>query len=401
MKHNPTTTQHQRSIILGVFLWFLGISFCMPFLPLYLQQIGRYDTGQAALWAGIAFALTPGLAAISAPIWGAIADRVGRRIMLQRSLLIFAVALALMGAATSPYQILILRGIMGLVGGFSSAAVALISTGVTDDRLTTLVGRIQSARLLGMGLGPLPGGILADLLGYRATCFATSLLGMLSLAIITRWTRADAGRGGWRRKQDGTRPDHPLIWRALVPALAVGFLARATERTFDPILPLFLSSLPSTSLGLATATAIVTSAGLIGAVAGAATASFQSRHFGPGRAVAGAIVLAGVAFAAVMAAWSVLVVAGLRVLIGVALGAAFTISIASIASDSPEERRSFVLGVSASVASVGGALGYLIGGALGSVSLEKVFAVDAILMVVALAAHGTGWWRRSRGRRLR
>ena len=66
-------------------LWFaqvtaiFGFSFAFPFLPVYLRQLGVHDPGALAVWTGVAGGVSGATLAVMSPIWGALADRYGRR----------------------------------------------------------------------------------------------------------------------------------------------------------------------------------------------------------------------------------------------------------------------------------------------------------------------------------
>ena len=72
----------------------------MPFLPLYIRQLGVTDVGEIALWTGVSLGVTPALTALLAPFWGRLADRFGRKIMVARSLVSFVVVMAAMAFVT-------------------------------------------------------------------------------------------------------------------------------------------------------------------------------------------------------------------------------------------------------------------------------------------------------------
>lgn len=122
---------------LGCFLTGAAFSLVMPFLPLYVEQLGV--TGHSALnmWSGLVFSITFLFSAIASPFWGGLADRKGRKIMLLRSALGMAIIMALMGLAQNVWQFLILRALLGLLGGFIPNANALIATpnSATQKRL--------------------------------------------------------------------------------------------------------------------------------------------------------------------------------------------------------------------------------------------------------------------------
>ncbi len=66
----------------------------MPFLPLYIRELGVTDDGDIALWAGLALGVTPAVAALCGPLWGRVGDRFGNKILVQRSLLSFVVVMS-------------------------------------------------------------------------------------------------------------------------------------------------------------------------------------------------------------------------------------------------------------------------------------------------------------------
>lgn len=130
---NDTPINWKRNLIvawLGCFLTGAAFSLVMPFLPLYVEQLGV--TGHSALnmWSGIVFSITFLFSAIASPFWGGLADRKGRKLMLLRSALGMGIVMVLMGLAQNIWQFLILRALLGLLGGFVPNANALIATQV-------------------------------------------------------------------------------------------------------------------------------------------------------------------------------------------------------------------------------------------------------------------------------
>ena len=161
-----TSTRNERGLVATVFVCFAGTYFLMPFIPLYVQELGGFDAPTTALLSGMILGATPLVSGIVAPFWGMLADRFGRRIMLQRSLFGFALCLGAMGLATEPWHLLAIRAVEGLFGGFMASAAALISTTSPPERVSIGIGRTHAARVLGMAAGPVPGGLMAD---YAAT----------------------------------------------------------------------------------------------------------------------------------------------------------------------------------------------------------------------------------------
>ncbi|EDN9957645.1 multidrug efflux MFS transporter Lde, partial [Listeria monocytogenes] len=118
----------------GCFLTGTGLNLIMPFLPLYIEELGVHNPDQVSMWSGIALSSTFLVSAIMSPIWGKLADQKGRRIMLLRAALGMAIAMILMGLVSNVYQFVGLRLLMGIFSGYISTANALIATQVPRHR---------------------------------------------------------------------------------------------------------------------------------------------------------------------------------------------------------------------------------------------------------------------------
>ena len=169
------------ALSLIVFTAFVGFQFFSPFLPLYVQELGVTDPARVAIWSGVLLAVTPSVAAVLAPVWGILADRVGRKLMMIRSLVGFAVIIAAMGLVTSVTQLFVARLLQGVFAGFSVMAMALASVSCPRDKVPVAIGRVQSAQLLSVAVGPAVGGYVASHFGIRFAFFVTAGLCALSL----------------------------------------------------------------------------------------------------------------------------------------------------------------------------------------------------------------------------
>ena len=159
---------------LGCFLTGAAFSLVMPFLPLYVEQLGV--TGHSALnmWSGLVFSITFLFSAVASPFWGGLADRKGRKIMLLRSALGMAIVMMQMGLAQNIWQFLVLRALLGLLGGFIPNANALIATQIPRQKSGWALGTLSTGAVSGALLGPLAGGFLADHWGLRTVFFLTA-----------------------------------------------------------------------------------------------------------------------------------------------------------------------------------------------------------------------------------
>ncbi|QWA12818.1 multidrug efflux MFS transporter MdtG [Sodalis ligni] len=160
----------------GCFLTGAAFSLIMPFLPLYVEMLGVTDPRELNMWSGAVFSITFLFSAIASPFWGGLADRRGRKIMLLRSALGMAIVMALMGLAQNIGQFLVLRALLGLLGGFVPNANALIATQVPRNKSGWALGTLSTGAVGGALIGPLIGGLLADHYGLRLVFFITALV---------------------------------------------------------------------------------------------------------------------------------------------------------------------------------------------------------------------------------
>ena len=169
------------ALALVVFTAFVGFQFFAPFCRSTSRSWASptrrgWPSGPACCWPSRP-ACRPARTAL-----GRLSDRVGRKIMLIRSLAGFVVIIAAMGLVTSVYQLFIARLLQGVFAGFSVMAMAVASVSCPRDKVPVAIGRVQSAQLLSAAVGPFVGGYIASHFGIRATFFVTAALCALALA---------------------------------------------------------------------------------------------------------------------------------------------------------------------------------------------------------------------------
>src|SRR4051812_7442314 len=174
----PGWTLTLYAVWAGEMLALIGFSSRVPFLPFFLGDLGVTDVDNQLLWSGGINAVGAAAMALTAPLWGLLADRYGRKPMLLRGLFGGAIVVALMGFSTAPWQLVALRVAEGTLTGTVAAATALIATSAPKPRLGYALGMVQTAVFAGAAGGPLLGGIAYDSLGPRGTfLLAGAMLG--------------------------------------------------------------------------------------------------------------------------------------------------------------------------------------------------------------------------------
>ena len=348
----------------------VGFSLRVPFLPFYLADLGASSTDEQAIWAGLINAGGAGVMAITAPIWGAVADRRGRKPMLLRSMFAAMVTIALMGLATAPWHLVGLRLLEGALTGTVTAATALVAATAPKDRLGFSLGMIQTAVFSGSSLGPLFGGVLADQIGYRATFLVGGAMlgasGLIVLLVVKERfvppTTPRAGRGGRRA---AIRATLGLVLGGTMLTLTLTMLVlRFAASAVQPIVPLFVAQLDGAGNGSASVAGLAL--GVLGLTSAVSAIFFGRRgdRTGHRRILLGCAAGAGLLYlpmALVQSAWQLIV---LQALFGVAAGGLVPSANALIADRTAPERRGVVFGLTAAAAAFGGFLGPLVGSGL-------------------------------------
>src|SRR5918993_5258574 len=151
------------AVAIASFVGFTGFTLVMPFLPLYLQQLGVSDVGEVALWSGLSLGITPAITALLAPFWGRLADRFGRKIMVERSLVSFILLMAGLALVTKAWHVFALRAVQGLFAGYGAIALTMAAESAPADRTAYAIGTVHTAQRLGPALGPIIGGVVAQI----------------------------------------------------------------------------------------------------------------------------------------------------------------------------------------------------------------------------------------------
>ena len=381
-------------VMFAVFVSFTGFTFVLPFLPLYITQLGVTNRGDAALWSGLLFGVSPLLSGLLAPFWSVLAERRGRKVMLQRSLGAFVILIVLMAFVTNVYQLLALRLGIGLFGGVAAMSVALASTLAPRHRVGEAVGMIQATQLSGGIAAPFIGGVIVDAFGLHSSFFLASALCAVAFLIITFAYKEEQERGTIAAttaapvvagaKQRGAVRDFlhlPLFVGLLVAAFTIQFV----DKSFGPLLPLYIATLDAPAERIGTITGIVMTLGALTGSIAAVTVGRISVRVEPRRILfvslgAGALLCLPLAF--VSHWWQLLV---LRLFLGLFTGGALTLAYAIGGRDLPAGAKMGAFGTLAGVGQIGGATAPFVTGALSKwASLSAIFVVDAVLYLLLI-----------------
>jgi DHA1 family multidrug resistance protein-like MFS transporter len=163
----------------------IGMSACIPFLPLYIRELGIRDLAEAQRWCGLVYAAPFFLAILVTPFWGNLSDgKYGKKLMVVRAIFGLAFAMFLMGFAQNVWQLFLLRLLQGGISGFIAANLVLVSSSSPQEHVGYAIGFLQTSLSCGTMLGPLVGGIFADVFGVRQVFFLVACMCCTSGIIV-------------------------------------------------------------------------------------------------------------------------------------------------------------------------------------------------------------------------
>lgn len=359
-----------------------GFLFVMPFMPLYVQQLGVEDPGRAAAWAGLLNTATASTMALAAPLWGRLADRLGTKPMLVRAALAGSVVVGLMGLVRSPWQLLFLRLLQGTLTGTVAAATMLVSATAQPGKEGQRLGILQTVIFTAAAAGPFVGGTFAGLVGIRASFGVTAaLLAVSGFMVLLGVTGAKPSRGTFEGGgNEGA--DRPLPRRRLLPFLVALFAVNVAITGVVPALPGFLASFVEEPGRVASLAGQIIGAGALAAALGSFVGGRLARRLGARRSIVCALLLAGLAF--LPQAWveNVGQLWALRLASSFFLGAVVPVANLAVRSSVSPERQGGALGLAASAVSLAYAVGPLSGGLLAStVGFGAPFLVPGALLL--------------------
>jgi DHA1 family multidrug resistance protein-like MFS transporter len=131
---------------------------------------------------GLSLGVTPALTALLSPFWGRLADRYGRKIMVERSLASFVIVMAAMAYVSRPWHVFALRALQGFFAGYGALTLTMAADSAPRDRMASAIGIIQTAQRLGPALGPIIGGAVAQAVGLRRAFLVTAVFYACALA---------------------------------------------------------------------------------------------------------------------------------------------------------------------------------------------------------------------------
>ncbi len=379
----PSARRNLIALTAASFIGFTGFTLVMPFLPLYMRQLGLTDVGSIALWTGLSLGVTPAITALLSPFWGRLADRFGRKLLVVRSLVSFIFLMSAMAWATHPWHVFALRALQGVFAGYGALCLTMAADSAPPGRMAQSIGVVQTAQRLGPAVGPVIGGMVAAIVGLRTSFYVTAAFYAVALVQLVVLYREPAPVHHAARARERVTFASVLAFDNFLLLMGMIFAFQLVDRSFGPVLPLHVAALGVAGNRVAFVSGVIfsvlaCSAALGHHFCGALLRRWSARHvISRGTLVAAAAVAV---FAVVPRPW---LLGPSACVFGLGLGAAMTAAYTVAATAVPADVRGAGFGFLTSSSLLGMAISPVLSGFVAATDLRLVFAADAVVLCSA------------------
>ncbi|WJV54732.1 multidrug efflux MFS transporter [Pectobacteriaceae bacterium CE90] len=369
---------------LGCFFTGMAMSQILPFLPLYIEQLGVTDHASLNLWSGLVFSSSFLVSAIVAPLWGSLADRKGRKLMLLRAALGMAIVMCLQGLATNVWQLFFLRAAMGLTSGFIPNAMALIASQVPRTKSGWALGTLSTGQVSGVIIGPLLGGFMADHLGLRLVFFVTGGMLFISFLITLFAIKESVIKVSKADRLSGKAVFSTLPFPMLIISLFfTTMMIQMANGSISPILTLFIRNLSPGIDNIAFISGVIASVPGISALISAPRLGRLGDRIGSQRVLIVALIFCALLFFLMSSVQNATQLGILRFLLGFADGALMPAVQTLLVKYSSQQVTGRIFGYNQSFGYMGNVVGPLLGSSISAMmGYRWVFLVTALLVLI-------------------
>ena len=371
---------------LGAFITGMGYSMTMPFISLFIHELGHFSRFQLNFYSGLAFAMTFISQAIVSPLWGSLADRKGRKLMCMRASGVMACTIFVTGLSQTVWMIIGMRFLQGVFSGYINNATAMMAGETPHQHSGWVMAAMTTAGVAGNLVGPLLGGALSGFFGYRIPFFITG--GLMFLVFLSTWLLTTEHFKPIQKT--AMKPMRQIVAELDSPKLIfVMFLTTmivtASTMSIDPIISLYVRSLMHNHGNVAFVAGVVAATPGLGTLIAASKIGHTMDQIGPERVLRVGLTVAFVLFIPMTFTHSPWSLAFWRFLLGLANAALMPATQTVLTLDVPTEAFGRIFSYNQSFQAGGAVLGSLLGSAIsGLSSYPMVFAVTGLTLLVNL-----------------
>lgn len=362
-----------------------GLSAVVPFLPLFVRELGVSSQEEAIKWSGLVFAAPFFVTIFITPLWGALGDKYGKRVMVIRAVIGLGIAQILMSFAQNVEQLFVFRILQGALSGFYPAAISLIATHTPEEKQGFALGSFQSSNTSGSIIGPVLGGLLSVMLGYRLVFVASGILSLI-MGIVLYFYLIEENKTVLKEKLAYfSNWKIALNTKILFIMLSLVFLASFGVAFIRPLFVFYIETMISDPDMLPGMTGILYS--LIGIFSALSSFWLGKRidSHGTRSVLISGIVITGLAYMAHFFIDNIILLVPVRIVLGLGFGVIMPALFTEISLNSPSDKKGGIMGIASSAQTLGNLIAPLLSGmAAAMYGIRFAFIIAGVVFLLML-----------------
>lgn len=362
----------------GCFFTGASISLVMPFIPVYVEQLGT-PKSQVELFSGLAISVTAFAAAIVAPIWGNLADRKGRKVMMIRAAAGMTFTMGSLAFVPNVYWLLVMRFLNGILSGYTPNATAMIASQAPREKSGWALGTLSTGSIAGTLIGPSIGGALAQWFGMENVFLITGLVLLVTTLLTIFLVKEDFTPVSKHElistKEIFEKMNHVSI---LIGLFVTTLILQLGVTSISPVLTLYIRSLSSSNENILFVSGLIVSIAGVSAILSSPSLGKLGDRIGNHNVLIAGLLFSLLCYVPMAFVQTPFQLGALRFLLGFSTGALMPSINTLISRITPEEGVSRIYSYNQMFSNFGQVLGPMVGS-----TVAHAFNYRAVFLVTA------------------
>ena len=378
-------------IFVGIsqFLAMIGFGCCMPFIPLLMRNnLHIVDDSIRGVFVSAYYFSGMISLCIATTVWGMLADRFGRKIMLLRASYGAAIFYPLLAFAPNVWVLITIRFFCSFFSGTVNPAQTLLVSTTPSDKHGFVLGTLSTSTWSGNMLGYLAGGLIVHYFDYKTAFMTCGIIYLISGLLVQIFVRENFVRPV--KRPDGGKPEklkykfRDLATPAVVWLLVMFLLMGISRRIEHPFLAEQVRVVNGDN-GAAFFTGIISAAAALGGIISGIIIGHLCDRVAPRKLLIPVLLLSGIATTIQAFAPNITVLIVARFFTYLAAGGMQPILQVMLTKVTPPELKGTFFGWSGSVSTAGGIIcSFISAGIVYYFNVRGIFATAAGLMFLMI-----------------
>ena len=253
-------------IWLSQFLAMVGFGCCMPFIPLLLKEnLHIDDPNLRGVYTNIYYLASMVSLCIATSVWGMLADRFGRKLMLLRASYAAALFYPLLAFAPNFWVLASIRFVCSFFSGTVNPAQTLLIATTPKEKHGFVLGVLSTGTNSGNMLGYLLGAEIVERFGYTQAFLTCGAIYLTSAVLVHIFARDDFNVKLAKKQRSESKYKFKDVATPAVIWILILFLCfGVSNRLLQPNMALLVEEVIGGIKGAARYTGIVSAAASIG-----------------------------------------------------------------------------------------------------------------------------------------